>query len=294
MASGSPAMRVSARRAAGASACARGGVRVADAAPSAPSPRPGHRPSAPRRAACSEPSRWGSRISRSASSGRSARARVISSKSSVAGISASSKSGPSREDVAARTGDERPAGKGLAALEADQLGQRDEDAVLLGDVLHHAAPSARGWPAGRRCRPSADHAAGRARARDDDELGAIQRREHRRERVPGVLADEDRGPAPAGVERLDAPAGLDEALLVEHAVGREGRPCGGRGGCRHRSHRAWRRARSCRAGCGGPRRSRWRRRAAGRLASWCWRVRSCEERSAETPDRGPRPRGSSR
>ena len=36
--------------------------------------------------------------------------------------------------------------------------------------------------------------------------------------MPGVLADEDRRPAPAGVERLHAPARLDEPLLVEDAV----------------------------------------------------------------------------
>jgi hypothetical protein len=70
-------------------------------------------------------------------------------------------------------------------------------------------------------RPQAADAAGRAGTRDDDELCAVERREHRRERVPGVFADEHCRPAPAGVERLHGAAGLDEALLVEDAVGRQ-------------------------------------------------------------------------
>src|SRR5207244_10081495 len=39
-----------------------------------------------------------------------------------------------------------------------------------------------------------------------------------RERVPRVLADQDRRPAPARVERPDLTAAIHEALLVEHAV----------------------------------------------------------------------------
>ena len=173
-----------------------------------------------RLAACSDPSRCGSRISRSASSGRSARARVISSKSSVAGISASSKHRPLRQQVAPRAGQDRAAGKRLAALEPHQLRQRDVDAVLAGDVLDQPAPAGQARRASRGV-VAGDHAAGGAGAGDDDELGAVERREHRGERVPGILADEDRRPAPAGVERLHAPARLDEALLVEDAVGGE-------------------------------------------------------------------------
>src|SRR2546427_12147443 len=39
--------------------------------------------------------------------------------------------------------------------------------------------------------------------------------------MPRVLADQDRGAAPARVERADLPAPLHEALFVEHAVGGE-------------------------------------------------------------------------
>ena len=39
--------------------------------------------------------------------------------------------------------------------------------------------------------------------------------------MPGIFADEDRRPAPTGIERLHAPAGLDEPFLIEDAVGRE-------------------------------------------------------------------------
>jgi hypothetical protein len=39
--------------------------------------------------------------------------------------------------------------------------------------------------------------------------------------VPGILADQDGGPSPPGIERLNASSGLYEALLVENAVGRE-------------------------------------------------------------------------
>ena len=123
-----------------------------------------------------------------------------------------------REDIAAWTREDRSAGKRLAALETHQLRERHEDAVLASDVLHDPLP------AGKAGRPSGgvvggDDAAGGARARNDDQLGSTERREHRRERVPGILTDQDRGSAPPGVESLDAPAGLDESLLVEHAVG---------------------------------------------------------------------------
>ena len=118
-------------------------------------------------------------------------------------------------------GDDGAAGKRLSPLESHQLRQGDVDAVLARDVLDDAAPAAQ---AGRPAGPAflARHgAARRARARHDDELGAVERREHRREGMPGVLADQDRGPAPRGIERLDATARLDEPLLVEDPVGRQ-------------------------------------------------------------------------
>ena len=122
------------------------------------------------------------------------------------------------QQVPPRTGQDRSAGKRLPTLESHQLRQGHVDAVLPGDVLGQPAPAgqthrtSRGVIAG-------DHPAGGAGARDDDQLGAIERRQHGSEGVPGILADEDRRPAPTGIEGLDAPAGLDEAFLVEDAVG---------------------------------------------------------------------------
>ena len=184
--------------------------------PSALLPR---RPRFSRLAACSDPSRWGSRISRSASSGRSARARVISSKSITAGMIASWKTGPWA----------RRSPRGPARIDPP------------GNALPPSNPTS--WPGRRRprarqrcpgpggssgpdspdvrpCRRG-DHPAGGAGARNDDQLGAVQRRQHRGERVPGIFTDEDRRPAPSGIECLDAPPGLDETLLVEDAVGRK-------------------------------------------------------------------------
>ena len=99
------------------------------------------RPTPPplRRASCSEPSRCGRRISRSASSGRSVRARVISSKSSVAVSSASSNTGASPAGLRAAP-PRAPARKRLPALEPHQLRERDVHAVLAGHVLHDPTP----------------------------------------------------------------------------------------------------------------------------------------------------------
>src|SRR5881392_1406795 len=52
----------------------------------------------------------------------------------------------------------------------------------------------------------------------DHELGPLECRDRPRERVPRVLADQDRRPAPAGIERPDLAAAIHEPLLVEHAV----------------------------------------------------------------------------
>src|SRR5213596_1960825 len=54
--------------------------------------------------------------------------------------------------------------------------------------------------------------------RAGDELGPLKRGDRARERVPRVLADQDRRPPPARVERPDLAAAIHEALLVEHAV----------------------------------------------------------------------------
>jgi hypothetical protein len=39
--------------------------------------------------------------------------------------------------------------------------------------------------------------------------------------VPGIFADKDGSPTPPGVESLYAPAGLDEAFLIEYTIGGE-------------------------------------------------------------------------
>ncbi len=174
-----------------------------------------------RRAWCSDPRRWGSRISRSASSGRSARARVISSKSTVAGTSASSKIGPVRHqprlaDPPRSSRRERP-----CRPRTRPAGTARHTPRARRRCPERSAPSAPRLVGRPSASPIRTDAARRAGAGHQDELSAVQRREHRRERVPGVLADEDRRPTPAGVERLHAPPRLDEALLVEHAVGRQ-------------------------------------------------------------------------
>ena len=61
-------------------------------------------------------------------------------------------------------------------------------------------------------------AACRRRARHDHQLRTLQRRDRPGDRVPGVLADQDRDPPVTGVEGLDIAPPVHEALLVEHAV----------------------------------------------------------------------------
>ena len=123
--------------------------------------------------------------------------------------------------VAPRRPHDRSAGKCLPSLEPHQLREGDEDAVLARDVLDDAAPAAETRRAARATVVSWHRPPRGAGTGHDDELGAIQCREHRGERMPDVLADQDRRPAPGRVERLDAPAGLDETLLVEDTVGRQ-------------------------------------------------------------------------
>src|SRR5256712_14200593 len=86
-----------------------------------------------------------------------------------------------------------------------QAGERHPHAVLVGDPPHDALPPhhARGQPG-----PLLVHARpprGRG-ARHDDELRSLERGDRAGERVPRVLADQDRGPPPARVERADLPA----------------------------------------------------------------------------------------
>src|SRR5438128_2594341 len=61
-------------------------------------------------------------------------------------------------------------------------------------------------------------AARRRRTRHDDELGSLERGDRARERMPRVLAHQDRRAAPPGVEGPDLAAASHEPLLVEHSV----------------------------------------------------------------------------
>ena len=89
--------------------------------------------------------------------------------------------------------------------------------------------------------PGTDAARG-AGAGHDDELGAVERREHRREGVPGVLADQDRRPAPAAC-RTPGRSGRPRRSAPRRRRRRSaGTPCGGRGGSRRRVRPAWRTA----------------------------------------------------
>ncbi len=121
------------------------------------------------------------------------------------------------QQVSPRARQDRSARKRLAALETHELRQGDVDAVLPRDILCQPAPARQAGGPPRRVVPG-NHPARWAGAGHDDQLGAIERGQHRRERMPGILTDEYRCPAPSGIESLDRPAGLDEALLVEHAV----------------------------------------------------------------------------
>ncbi len=124
------------------------------------------------------------------------------------------------DDVAPGVRNDRAAWKGLAPLEAHELREGDEDAVLPGDVLDDPSPPGQaGRPAGGVV--GGHDTARRTRAGNDDELSAAERRQHRRERVPRILADQNRGTSPARVERLHAPSRFHEAFLIEDAVGRK-------------------------------------------------------------------------
>src|SRR6185437_7700225 len=124
------------------------------------------------------------------------------------------------EQITPGTGDDGTAGERLASLEADQLRKGDVDAVLPGDVLRDPGPTTQtDGPTGGVV--GGTHSSGRARAGNDDDLSAVQRREHGRERMPGVFADQDGGPTPARVEGLHRAARLDKPLLVEDTVGGE-------------------------------------------------------------------------
>ena len=86
---------------------------------------------------------------------------------------------PARDHAAGRIDHRRCAGESLAALEADQIGERNEDTMLFGDAAHDALPAQHGRRqglilAGIVC---LSEPPGRRRARDDHELRAFERRD---------------------------------------------------------------------------------------------------------------------
>jgi len=124
----------------------------------------------------------------------------------------------SHDQVAARAGYQRSTDEPLAALESDELGERDVHPVLARNVLHQPLP-----PEGAGGATAFDrlNASRRAGARHQDELRPVQRADRRHDRVPCVLAHEEHGAPPVGLERCNTASRLDEPLLVEHAVRRQ-------------------------------------------------------------------------
>jgi protein tyrosine phosphatase (PTP) superfamily phosphohydrolase (DUF442 family) len=122
------------------------------------------------------------------------------------------------KEVAPRPGENGPSREGLPALESYELREGDIDPVLAGYVLGQSSPACQTDGATRGVVAGND-TAGWARAWDDDHLSAVECSQHGRERMPGVLADENGRPAPSGIEGLHATPGFDKSLLVEHAIG---------------------------------------------------------------------------
>ena len=125
-----------------------------------------------------------------------------------------------RANIAVRSGDDRSAGEGLSAFGADEIHQRHEHAVLLGDVAREALPPLEigGYRTFVLARP---HSARGRRRQNEYEVGTIERGDGSGEAVPGVLADQHRGAAPARVECANLESAIDEPFFVEHSVGRK-------------------------------------------------------------------------
>ena len=90
--------------------------------------------------------------------------------------------------------------------------------MLLGDVAHEAVPSRDARRPRDRVIARIDAARGRRRG-EEDHRRAVEREQRAGKRVPGVLADEHREPAPRRIEGANVVAALDETLFVEQTVG---------------------------------------------------------------------------
>src|SRR5687768_2731565 len=129
------------------------------------------------------------------------------------------KDGGSGNEVAAGAGNDGSARERFPTLEAYELCDGDEYAVLPGDILRDALPP--GETRGSIGILIRVDSPGGTRAGDDEQLRAVERGEHRHHRVPSIFTDENRRPAPPRVERLDRATALDEALFVEYPVRRQ-------------------------------------------------------------------------
>src|SRR2546430_12236106 len=117
----------------------------------------------------------------------------------------SPKRGAARDAPAGRINPRRCAGEALATFEPDEIRKGDEHAMLFGDTADDALPA---HDRGReRLAPPLTvlrlaQPARRRRARHDDQLRALEGGDGRGQRVPGVLANQDRGlPTPTRLER---------------------------------------------------------------------------------------------
>ena len=120
--------------------------------------------------------------------------------------------------VAMRTHDRRCTAEHLAAFTANEVAERHEQAMLLGDVADESLPSIHAGRAAIRI-ATRPRATCRCRRRHEYHLGAVQRGDRAGDGVPGILADQHRGAAPRRVEGAHVAAGFHEACLVEQAVG---------------------------------------------------------------------------
>ena len=122
-------------------------------------------------------------------------------------------------DVAARSSHTGATGKHLSAFAPGEVGQRDEHAMLVGNVTHQPLPP-RETPRTRhtlaRLKPPR-----RCRRAHEDHLRIIERGNRSGDAVPRVLADEHRGPAPRRVKGSLRVPTLDEPLFIEEAIRRQ-------------------------------------------------------------------------
>src|SRR5437762_2194297 len=109
-------------------------------------------------------------------------------------------------------------GKGFAALSSNQIHQRHEHAMFLGNVAREQLPPLEVCGHLTFIFPS-PYPAGWRRRDDEDYRCPIERCHSAGETMPGVLADQHCGAAPVGVEGANLEPAIDEPLLVEKPVG---------------------------------------------------------------------------